>query len=451
MGVGNRAFRNVWRKWPRTLVVVIALGLSIATIISMNIGIEASKKNTLDMIQSYEDRLNEMENLNEQQATMITVTNMTWPGGFNRTGGFPGGGGGDRPPGGDIPGGGDRPQGGDIPGGYTGGFVRNTGPVTANAVTSISALKNVSVVIPMVQHSFGQNFRRADYAVRGVPLDPTLLSKYNLLPSNLVDGYLITSTDTSKILISTQLQSHFNNATVGSHITINGTDFNVAGIYSSDTENNLVYMSLADAQKVSGYDSKTVSTIEVYATNESTVDGVVYDIQQLYPTYMTVAYSEMAARQLDFFKTRQGQEIASLESDQNKTQSTGDQIMVISGATAGLIVFFLMTYTVRERIKEIGTLRALGFSKSNVMAQFVAEGMIVGLIGGLLGIVIALEATPNIMRAFLPSAQAYANTTPSLEMVLISLGLTIFLGAVGSIYPAFSAAHKKPAEAMKNE
>jgi len=41
-----------------------------------------------------------------------------------------------------------------------------------------------------------------------------------------------------------------------------------------------------------------------------------------------------------------------------------------------LIVLFLMLYTVRERTKEIGTLKAIGFSNGNVMSQFMLEGVL---------------------------------------------------------------------------
>ena len=53
MGLVNRAFRNVWRKKTRTLLVVIALGFSVAAIISVYTGVEASTENARDMIEGY--------------------------------------------------------------------------------------------------------------------------------------------------------------------------------------------------------------------------------------------------------------------------------------------------------------------------------------------------------------------------------------------------------------
>jgi len=56
---------------------------------------------------------------------------------------------------------------------------------------------------------------------------------------------------------------------------------------------------------------------------------------------------------------------------------------VASLVAAASMIFFTMLYTVRERIKEIGIMEALGFTNWNVMLQFMLEGIIISLIGGI--------------------------------------------------------------------
>ena len=51
-------------------------------------------------------------------------------------------------------------------------------------------------------------------------------------------------------------------------------------------------------------------------------------------------------------------------------------------AASSLIVLFVMLYTVRERTKEIGTLKAIGFSNRTVMSQFLIEGILLSVIAG---------------------------------------------------------------------
>ena len=74
MGLINRAYRNLWRKKARSILVIISLTLVVATILSVYTGVAASQENTEDMIEKYEATLNAMEDLNEAQNVMITVS-----------------------------------------------------------------------------------------------------------------------------------------------------------------------------------------------------------------------------------------------------------------------------------------------------------------------------------------------------------------------------------------
>ena len=142
-----------------------------------------------------------------------------------------------------------------------------------------------------------------------------------------------------------------------------------------------------------------------------------------------------------------------------------EEIIVVVAATS-LIVLFVMLYTVRERTKEIGTLKAIGFSNFSVMGQFMLEGIMLSVIAGVVGIVIGTVAAPTISSLLLPSVNLFGNSggafvrnsivsTPAvslnLELILIAFGASLLLGAIGSLYPAWRAAKIRPAEAMKYE
>jgi ABC-type antimicrobial peptide transport system permease subunit len=448
MGIANRAFRSVWRKWARSLIVILALGLSIAMIVSMNIGITASENKTTDMINNYKIRLDEMNKTAQASALQISVVNFEGMN-FNFTrppGDFPGNFSG-RPPsgGGGFPGsGGDDGGGGFFLGGMSGS------PITMDAVTTIGALENVSVVIPKVSKSFGSDRRNPDYTVNGVILNATLDAKYNILPSDIIAGHAISATDPDEVMINQDLKDFFE-AGVGDTITVQGVNMKVAGIYASSLDRKGIYMSLENARPIASLNSENVSSLTVYATNATVVDSVTAEIQDLYPNYRATSVSEMMTRQSERMTQMEEEQVTQLNSDLSDIQSRGNQLILVSGATAGLIVLFIMTYTVRERIKEIGTLKALGFKGYNIMTQLLLEGMIIGFFGGVLGILIAQVATPFFTSVLLPNTQAYATASPSAQLILTVLGLTVALGALGSLYPAWSASRKRPAEAMKNE
>ena len=143
--------------------------------------------------------------------------------------------------------------------------------------------------------------------------------------------------------------------------------------------------------------------------------------------------------------------ITGLQGDKTEIENTGNTIILILIIAVGLIVLFLMMYTVKERTKEIGLMKAIGFTGKSVMSQFILEGTAIGILGGIIGVIIGFLAGPAISEALLPNSEIFATSTPSFMLILLVLCLTGILGAVGTIYPAWQASRKSPMEAMKND
>jgi putative ABC transport system permease protein len=154
------------------------------------------------------------------------------------------------------------------------------------------------------------------------------------------------------------------------------------------------------------------------------------------------------------------------ESTLNQTQTTAFEEIVVAVAATSLIVLFVMLYTVRERTKEIGTLKAIGFSNWTVMSQFMFEGVLLSLMAGIVGIAIGSVAAPWLSSLLLPSVNPFGNSSlsrnfgasPNLtavtinpQLMLIAFSAAVLLGALGSLYPAWRAAKIRPAEAMRYE
>jgi putative ABC transport system permease protein len=152
----------------------------------------------------------------------------------------------------------------------------------------------------------------------------------------------------------------------------------------------------------------------------------------------------------------------------SQTQGTAIMEIGVAVAATSLIVLVVMLYTVRERTKEIGILKALGFSNRNIMGQFMIEGVLLSLIAGVVGIVIGVVGAPYITSFLLPSisqsgiagfngqpfGQASLSqpvTTISPEILLLTFGAAVLLGALGSLYPAWRASRTSPMEALKYE
>jgi putative ABC transport system permease protein len=127
-----------------------------------------------------------------------------------------------------------------------------------------------------------------------------------------------------------------------------------------------------------------------------------------------------------------------------------------------------MLYTVRERTKEIGTLKAIGASNAAVMSQFLLEGVLLSVLAGVVAVVIGTVAAPYLSSILLPNSgnlfghgqmisiiNGSTSKTPAItvspELMAIGFGASILLGAIGSLYPSWRAAKTRPAEAMRYE
>lgn len=451
------------------MLVSFALAFSIAAIISVQAGVDASHANTQDMIDGIvlntQERVNStvadynslIENVRQGMEDVSNVTGLQLRQIQVMSSSFRGMGG-------------EGDKGG---GGFPGGEADQSEPITDDIIDSMLSIDGVEDIVPVITERVGEDMRKPDYVIYGFPIDDELNEKYQYLPET-IEGRQLSENDSSAVLINADLK-YFFNASVGDNIEIEGKEFTVVGICSSVLSlfGSPVYMNVSDAQAVVGLESDEYTSLYVYAVNETVVDTVAYDIEEAYTDYRVVTYGdfgagsadrvermqEMQLRQLEDEKNAtvakleedMNTQISQLEGDMNRIESTGDQIVLISAITAGLIVLFMMFYTVKERVREIGTLKALGFTGASVMSQFVMEGTIIGFIGGAIGIVIALVAAPFLSDVLLPSSEVYASSSVSLWLVLLAVCMTAILGALGSIYPAWDASRKSPVEAMRHE
>ena len=122
--------------------------------------------------------------------------------------------------------------------------------------------------------------------------------------------------------------------------------------------------------------------------------------------------------------------------------------LIVSSIMIGIITYI----SVLERTKEIGILRSIGASKKDVSRVFNAETLIVGFAAGVIGIVVTLffNFIINIILDALTGIEALKATLPPLsaiELILISMGLTLIAGLV----PSRIAAKKDPVIALRSE
>lgn len=116
-------------------------------------------------------------------------------------------------------------------------------------------------------------------------------------------------------------------------------------------------------------------------------------------------------------------------------------ILLVSGNT--------MAMSVRERIKEVGVLKTLGFTNEAILSIIIGEAISISLIGGVLGLVLAGILTVGVGKV----GQAFVAQLHGLSMTpitaLIALGVALFIGFVSSFVPAWNASHTNILDSLR--
>jgi putative ABC transport system permease protein len=451
----TRAFRNISRRKIRVLLVVIALGFSMAIMTSIPSSIVANQKTVEELSANYNQLMSETE---AQINTTLTLIQCS------------------------------------LSPGYTPGYRRDGSPwglgpslngtqkfLNESAIYEISSIQGVETVIPFLEKTEGTtqtlqtprgtfNILRPDYTIEGVPLNSSFIDDYVVLPTNIIEGRNLEEGDSGVVLLSTNNTGYFG-AGVGDEVNILGSYFTVIGVYESADPLQLrkLYMSISDAQAITNLEGY-VSRLDVYAEDQSYVDGVVSEIKSLYPESYITTYEDRLS-QLQSTTQMYQTTLQNAETLLGQMQAMAFQEVIIAVVATSSIVLIVMLYAVRERTKEIGILKAIGFSNWNVMSQFMLEGVFMSLMAGAVGIAIGVVGAPLLSSLLLPSVSLFPTqrtiaggatnlgisqiqsvaATLDPQTMLLAFGAAVLLGALGSLYPAWRASRTSPMEALRYE
>jgi len=115
-------------------------------------------------------------------------------------------------------------------------------------------------------------------------------------------------------------------------------------------------------------------------------------------------------------------------------------ISLVVGAVG---IMNIMVVTVTERTREIGILKALGYSSKDVLILFVVESIIISVIGGLAGTLFGL------LVAYAGTSYLGLQMSIPISGVFIGVGLSVMVGVLAGAQPSYRAAHMNPVEALR--
>ncbi|MFJ3303284.1 ABC transporter permease [Streptomyces sp. NPDC086549] len=245
----------------------------------------------------------------------------------------------------------------------------------------------------------GADFNINQYTVFGTDVTKSALGP--LTSSKITSGRTFKTTETdAKVVVADSAYAKTKKYKVGSTVTIKGVKYKVIGIAtasSGDSAANL-YIPLKQAQTLAGEKNK-ITTIYVKATDSQQIDSVKSVIQKNVSGTTVTTSADLA-------KTVSG----SLSTASSLATNVGKWLSIAVLVAAFLVAGLLTSSAVSRRVREFGTLKALGWKSGRVTRQVVGEAVVNGLVGGALGIALGL-AGAYAVTAISPTLKASLGST----------------------------------------
>ena len=318
-------------------------------------------------------------------------------------------------------------------------------------VKNIEEVKGVKGAVPTIEtqgiikyEGHGEPYV-AGVKVVGYDLDKAI--KVMKLDDYIIDGKIDVE-DKKSILIGKELAASMG-AMVGDKvklITSEETDLEmtIGGIFQSgfyEYDVNMVLIPLQTAQYVT-YSDETVGRLSVRLDNPYDAQELIFDVARKLPT--------------DLYIGTWGEQNKALLSALTLEKTIMLVVFSLIAIVAGFLIWITLNTLVREKTKDIGIMRAMGFSKKNIMLIFLIQGIILGIIGIILGIIVSLILLYYIKNyaVDLVSNIYYLKDIPieiSLKEIAIIVGANFIVILISSIFPAYRAAKLENVEALRYE
>ncbi len=189
----------------------------------------------------------------------------------------------------------------------------------------------------------------------------------------------------------------------GSTITIAKKSFKVVGIVSvpAGSDSSDAYIPLARAQALASM-KNDVNTVYVAASSASDISAVSKEISGVLPK-ATVTNSSDLAKELT----------GSLTSASGLANNLGRWLAIAVLAAAFLLASLLTMSAVSRRVREFGTLKALGWRSRRIIGQVVGEAVVIGIVGGIVGVGLGFLGSTLIKHFSSPLSASVGQATGS--------------------------------------
>lgn len=296
--------------------------------------------------------------------------------------------------------------------------------------------------------------REGAFAVVITGIQPEKEVQVNLIGQYVTAGRNLVSDDVDNILIGKGLADAMD-VTVGDRITMVGRSQNkemrqrtmtIVGIYDlgmADIEKQTVYISLTEAQTL--YDLNAPTEVAIFLQHLGQEEEVITSLQASLPGY------EVESFQANY------PDLANAIDSKSGVMNVFSVIII---AIAGVGILNLLLMAVYERTREIGVLGAMGLKANQIAVLFILEGTMIGLVGVIAGVILGLALNGYLMKvgmdfgsltqtaSYMALIKDKVYPTWGVEKLLMRASMVAVISALASVIPAIEAGRREPAEAL---
>ena len=316
-------------------------------------------------------------------------------------------------------------------------------------------------VVPVKQLEQTGRFRGRDLDMRIVG---TTAGWFDLVRRRLVAGRVLTAADDASrahVAVLTEWGARRLLATehaIGETLTLGGNACEVVGIVRSDE---------TDGQGMQAPDARTDAYVPLSTARERhgdvfskrTEGARIREQVQLHQILVETEdesvvepVARAVERALETFHKKKDYEVGVPLALLRQAQETRRTFSAVLGAIAGISLLVggigimnIMLATVTERTREIGIRRAIGARRSQIVAQFLVEALVLSATGGAAGIAVGVSIPWLVTRV------ASVPTVVTAWSLLLAFGISVAVGVVFGLYPAVRASRLDPIAALRHE